>query len=134
MAKTNATTQAPLANVKKIDLARPIYQQVTAPGYDLMGKTARRVFIDRCVAELAMGEKGANTYFQNLKSEAETGVTYPYAKSAKNETAAPAPTHAQVATAEGQVLAQLQMLSTGMNKLNRQMTALQKQVAAGAAH
>lgn len=133
MAKTNATTPATDTNVKKIDLARPIYQEVTAKGFDLQGKTARRVFIDRCVAELGMGEKGANTYFQNLKSEATTGDLYPYAKSTAKATPAPAPTKAEVQGAEGQVLAQLQMLSQGMNKLNREVNNLRKEVRASAA-
>lgn len=132
MAKTApATTQTAPASAKKIDLARPIYREVTAKGYDLGEfKSARRAFIDRVGKELGMSDKAANTYFQNLKSEAETGNLYPYSTSKANAT--PAPTKAGVQAAEGTVMAQLAQITTGMNRLNRQLREVSKQVAAGA--
>lgn len=61
----------------KMELARPIFKEVTAEGAVLPeGKTARATFIARAVAEIGLTDKGAATYYQNLTKEAKGQPLY----------------------------------------------------------
>lgn len=71
--KTNAAEQtntAPVAKAPtKMDLAKVIYDEVFAPGYDLKGHSQRKNFIDRVIAEVPGATKNlANTYYQNISN------------------------------------------------------------------
>lgn len=73
---TNVEAAAPIVvepkAPSKMELARPIFKEVTAEGVVLPeGKTARATFIARAVAEISLTEKGAATYYQNLTKEAK---------------------------------------------------------------
>ena len=75
-----ANTVTPVAVVKapsKMDLARPIFIEVTAVDYELPeGKTARHTFIARSQEEAGLTPKGAATYWQNLTKEAKGEPLY----------------------------------------------------------
>lgn len=123
-----ATTQpaTPVKAPTKMELAAPIYEQILAMSAEqLGGKTPRRVFMDRCAAELGMGAAGANTYFQNLKNEHAGEGRYKYAPA--SQTAAPAPAGAQ--SEAGDVAQELKQLRTQVSTLNRTVKQLVKATA-----
>lgn len=65
-------TVTPLVTKTKIEMARGIADQIRAADYvPAEGSSPRKDFISRCVKELEMTEKGASTYWQNLRNEAE---------------------------------------------------------------
>lgn len=137
MARTATTpTVAPAAPVKtetKMQRAAKIYDEIIALGADkLDGKTPRRLFMDRCVAELQMGEKGANTYFQNLKNEKNGEGRYKYAPAsqAAGANATPAPTAEPGSSAD--MAQELKQLRTQVTTLNRTVKQVLKAVAAPA--
>lgn len=136
MAKTQVTTktQAPVAPVvadktaTKMERAKPIFEAVMKLGEDkLAGKTHRAIFIERAIAELDMKAAGANTYFQNLKNEANGEGRYKYSPGSKAE-AAPTP----IAQTGDPVLDAIHELGTKVTALNRRVTALTKAQAAHA--
>lgn len=56
-------TVTPLVTKTKIELARAIADEIRHEGYvPTEGSSPRKDFINRCVAELEMTEKGASTY------------------------------------------------------------------------
>lgn len=125
MAKTTATTQTPAPSVPekaetKMERAAPIFREVMAmTEAQLGGKTHRRVFMDRAIAELDMKQAGANTYFQNLKNEAEGQGRYKYAPASQAPTVA--------ATQSGDpVLDAINKLGTQVSTLNRTVKRLEK--------
>lgn len=73
------------AKVKKIDLARVLYQEIFARGYDLKGKTQRTVFMERAQKEQGLSKHCAGTYYQNLTNEANGKPLYKYNKPAKKK-------------------------------------------------
>lgn len=128
MAKTQVTTPvtpaaAPEKAPTKMERAAPIFKAVMAmTEAQLGGKTHRRVFMDRAIAELDMKAAGANTYFQNLKNEAEGEGRYKYSPASS----APAP----AAAASGDpVLDALNKLGTQITTLNRTVKRLEKAAA-----
>jgi hypothetical protein len=141
MAKTQVTTSnaqptatpqaaAPAPHKeKKIDLAKPIFDRVMAmTAEQLGGKTPRRVFMDLAATELDMGERGANTYFQNLKNEAEGKGRYPYSPSSKAPTAQAAPIDpANVSL--GDVMQAVQVLGTQVSQLNKTVRKQDRTIA-----
>lgn len=126
MAKTNVATTQTQPKETKMAQARRIYDEIHSKGYDLAGLTPRREFINRAAAELGMAQAGANTYFQNLKNEDEGKGRYAYSPTS------PAPTkeskEAGQSIPEGDVFAQLQILTTSVNRLNRQLDRMQRQL------
>lgn len=138
MAKTQVTTPAKNAPVAaapaaapekaltKMQRAEPIFKAVMAMTPEqLGGKTHRRVFMDRAIAELDMKQAGANTYFQNLKNEADGEGRYKYSPAST----APA---APVAESGDPVLDAINKLGTRVTELNRTVKRLDKAIAAGA--
>lgn len=133
MAKTTATTQSPATTPPvadkaetKMERAAPIYHEIMAmTEAQLGGKTRRRLFMDRAIAELDMKQAGANTYFQNLKNEAEGKGRYAYAPASQ------APT-VQVAQSGDPVLDAINKLGTQVSTLNRTVKRLEKAASAGA--
>lgn len=129
MAKTQVTTPAPqsvapASKEKKIDAAQRIFDRVMkmTPA-ELDNKTPRRVFMNLASVELGMGERGANTYFQNLKNEAEGKGRYPYSPSSKKpEVQTTDLEHASL----GDVLAEVRQLGTKVTALNRQVNKIAK--------
>lgn len=138
MARTTATTQptapvaAPVKAPTKMELAAPIYEQILAMSAEqLGGKTPRRMFMDRCAAELGMGAAGANTYFQNLKNEKNGEGRYKYAPASQAAANTPAPA-AQGSDAPSDVAQELKQLRTQVSTLNRTVKQVLKAVAAPA--
>lgn len=134
MAKTQATTKPTAASetpseVKqtKMERAAVIYDEIIKLSDDqLGGKTPRRLFMDRCVAELQMGEKGANTYFQNLKNEKEGKGRYAYAPASQAASSQPA------SQGGDPILEALAKLGTQVSTLNRTVKRLEKASSAHA--
>lgn len=89
MNTTNETTQKPQT---KMDIARALFAQVNARGYDLQGATQRGAFGKLAVAA-GLSIHCANTYYQNLSNQARGGKLYKYNN-----------TKAAVKAAEAQVL------------------------------
>lgn len=80
---TNAVDTAAAAAVQpakapsKMELSRPIFNEVTASDFVLPeGKTARAEFIRRAQEEAGCTPAGAATYWQNLSNEAKGGKLY----------------------------------------------------------
>lgn len=96
-AKSNASAPAapaatlpnnvtPLVTKTKIEMARDIANEIRHEGYvPKEGSSPRKDFINRCVAELEMTEKGASTYWQNLRNEADGSGLYKNAKPGTGE-------------------------------------------------
>lgn len=142
MAKTQVTTQpakttsagkgaaapakaaAPAAPEKaptKMERAAPIFKEVMAMTEEqLGGKTHRRVFMDRALAELDMKPAGANTYFQNLKNESNGEGRYKYTPASQT------PANAAPAETGDPVLDAVQKLGTQVSTLNRTLKQLAK--------
>lgn len=127
MAKT-ATTKTPVAPPvvekaeTKMQRAAPIFNDIMKLTEEqLGGKTRRGLFMERAIAELEMKPAGANTYFQNLKNEAEGQGRYKYSPGSKAETA-PVP----VATSGDPVLDAIAKLGTQVSTLNRTVKTLVK--------
>lgn len=85
------TAQAP-ANVTalvpktKIEMARVLFDKINHEGYEAAeGSSPRKDFILQCVNELGMTEKGASTYWQNLRNEDAGDGRYKNAKPATGE-------------------------------------------------
>lgn len=87
MTNTNAaapaTTEAKAPT--KMDLARPLFNEIYAKGYKLSEgcKSQRAEFIKRGQAELGLTKNGAATYFQNLTNESRGEPTYKYGSKKK---------------------------------------------------
>lgn len=64
----------------KMELARDLFAEVFAKGYNLDGKSQRQVFITRAINEIGLSKAGANTYFQNLSNESRGEPLYKYNK------------------------------------------------------
>lgn len=130
-ATTKATTTPVAAPVvatgkepTKMERAAPIFKAVMEMTEEQRaGKTPRRIFMDRAIAELGMGAAGANTYFQNLKNEGNGEGRYKYAPASQ------APTVAPQAGAENPVAAELHALRTSVTALNRTVNKLVKAAA-----
>lgn len=133
MAKTQVTTPAktspvvaaaaPEKALTKMERAAPIFKEVMAmTEAQLGGKTHRRVFMDRAIAELDMKQAGANTYFQNLKNEDNGEGRYKYTPASQ----APAPQ----AESGDPVLDAIAKLGTQVSTLNRTVKRLEKAQAA----
>lgn len=61
----------PLVTKSKIDMARGLFDKINHEGYEpAEGSSPRKDFIAQCVADLGMTEKGASTYWQNLRNDA----------------------------------------------------------------
>lgn len=76
----------PLVTKTKIEMARDIANEIRAEGYvPTEGSSPRKDFITRCVVELEMTEKGASTYWQNLRNEADGSGLYKNAKPGTGE-------------------------------------------------
>lgn len=71
--------------MSKIESAKAIYQRVIEPDFNPHGKSLRAAFIEIAMNELEMTHSGANTYFQNLKNEMETGERYKYRSASKSK-------------------------------------------------
>lgn len=85
MSKDNAaqTQQSQAAEApkapSKMALAKVIYDEVFAPGYDLDGKSQRYRFIERVMAEVPNASKNlANTYYQNISNMKRGKALYAY--------------------------------------------------------
>lgn len=132
---TNAsknTTEAPVT--KKIDQAKALFDKIMDPKFVLPeGKSHRGLFMEQAMAEIGLSKSGANTYFQNLKNEAETGDRYKYApKSTANTSNV---TRGQVKAAEGEAVdtaQELHALKTEITKLNRTVNKLLRSQAQAA--
>lgn len=77
--------------MNKRERSEAIYAEITAEGYDLKGQTPRKTFIDRCVMEAGMTEKGAATYYRNAKVKAEGGKVPNYYEAKRKQTTEAAP-------------------------------------------
>jgi hypothetical protein len=103
MTNTNAQNTATTKTPSKMDLARPIFNEIYAPGYKLSEgvKSQRAEFIKRAQAEIGMTANGAATYFQNLSNQAKGDPLYKYnGKKKAAEQTTEAPTVGEVKTAE----------------------------------
>ncbi|MNC44523.1 hypothetical protein D3C75_934340 [compost metagenome] len=81
-----ASNVTPLVTKTKIEMARAIADEIRHEGYvPLAGSSPRKDFINRCVAELEMTEKGASTYWQNLRNESSGEGLYKNAKAPTGE-------------------------------------------------
>ncbi|MNB75797.1 hypothetical protein D3C75_224540 [compost metagenome] len=87
--------------VTKMDLARVLFKEIFTRGYDLKGKTQRKTFIDRAMAEQGLSKHCAGTYYQNLTNEANGQPLYKYNKNKPKKVV----TKAEVATMTEQLLA-----------------------------
>ena len=66
-----------------MNLAVNLYTTVYAEDFDLQGKTARSVFIEKAMAEIGMTKAGASTYHQNIRNKIVNGKgLYEYNKTA----------------------------------------------------
>lgn len=82
-AASNVTQLVPKT---KIEMARAIADHIRADGYvPIAGSSPRKDFINRCVVELEMTEKGASTYWQNLRNESSGDGLYKNAKAPTGE-------------------------------------------------
>lgn len=121
-----AKTAAPAAPEKaptKMERAAPIFQEVMAMTEEqLAGKTHRRVFMDRALAELDMKPAGANTYFQNLKNESNGEGRYKYTPASST----PASQAAAAPQSGDPVIDALNKLGTQISTLNRTVKTLAK--------
>lgn len=126
MAKT--TTVATTKTVSKIEQAKVLFDRIMTAKLP-EGKSHRGLFMEAAAAELGMSKAGANTYFQNLKNEADGSGRYKYAPSS-TANATGAPTKTAVTHAEGDVLAQLAALTTQATQLNKSINKLTRKIAA----
>lgn len=116
MAKSATTTASPAPS--KMERAKKLYQEITSKPCP-EGKTYRGIFQARA-HEINLSAAAANTYFQNLKSEAEGKGRYPYSSSTqRNQT--PAEAAAPMSEAE-----HIKKLETQVSKLNRTVNKLAK--------
>ena len=108
MAKTQPAATTPV--VTKMALARKLYAEVMAKAAP-EGKTHRGIFMERAET-IGLSSKAANTYFQNIKGEHDSGAVQ----------AAPANPAESLRN-------QVKTLQTAASDLNKQINALAKQVA-----
>lgn len=81
-----ASNVTPLVTKTKIEMARAIADEIRHEGYvPAEGSSPRKDFINRCVTELEMTEKGASTYWQNLRNESSGDGLYKNAKAPTGE-------------------------------------------------
>ena len=72
-----SATVTQLVPKSKIDMARGIFDKINHEGYKpVEGSSPRKDFIAQCVSELGMTDKGASTYWQNLRNEASGEPLY----------------------------------------------------------
>lgn len=70
----------------KMNQAEVVFQQVSAEGFDLQGKTVRAAFVEKAMAEVGLSKAGASTYYQNLRNKHVNGKNlYEYNKTAKKD-------------------------------------------------
>ena len=82
-APATVTTLVPKS---KIDMASGIFDKMHAADYvPTEGSSPRKDFILACVNELGMTEKGASTYWQNLRNKADGHGLYKNAKPGTGE-------------------------------------------------
>lgn len=106
--------------MSKIESAKRIYQRVMDPEFNAHGKSLRAAFIELAVAELAMTQSGANTYFQNLKNEAETGQRYKYRSPTKSKQQDMRVPQDPATAALDKVQAQLRLINRNIKHLMKQ--------------
>lgn len=95
VAPKHTATVTPLVTKTKIDMARDIAGEIRAADYQPKeGSTPRKDFINRCVTELEMTEKGASTYWQNLRNESSGDGLYKNSKAPTGEPRGRKPDHA----------------------------------------
>lgn len=83
--QTTATVTT-LVPKSKIDMASGVFDKMHAADYvPAEGSSPRKDFILACVNELGMTEKGASTYWQNLRNKADGHGLYKNAKPATGE-------------------------------------------------
>lgn len=80
------TAQAQAKAPSKMERAKALYAEVFSKGYDLEGKSQRKVFTERAMAEIGLTKNGANTYFQNLSNANRGQALYKYNKAAPKST------------------------------------------------
>lgn len=81
-----ASNVTPLVTKTKIEMARAIADEIRHEGYvPTEGSSPRKDFISRCVTELEMTEKGASTYWQNLRNESSGDGLYKNSKAPTGE-------------------------------------------------
>lgn len=98
MAENNAAATVEQKAPNKMSRCRAIFNEIRAEGYALPeGKSPRKNFIERSIAEVEVSEACATTYYNNLQREAKGGKLYVPAKKAA--------TVAQVQGAEAEALA-----------------------------
>lgn len=72
-----SATVTQLVPKSKIDMARGIFDKINHADYkSAEGSSPRKDFIAQCVSELGMTDKGASTYWQNLRNEASGEPLY----------------------------------------------------------
>lgn len=82
---TSATVTA-LVPKSKIDMARELFNTIIHGAYKpVEGSSPRKDFIAKCVSDLEMTEKGASTYWQNLRNEDSGDGLYKNAKAPTGE-------------------------------------------------
>lgn len=116
-ATSNVTQLVPKT---KIEMARSIADEIRHEGYvPTAGSSPRKDFINRCVVELEMTEKGASTYWQNLRNESSGEGLY---KNAKAPTGEPRGRKPDIAGRLQKAAAKVSRLQT---KVDEDMKALQ---------
>ena len=83
--QTSATVTA-LVPKSKIDMARELFNTIIHGDYKpAEGSSPRKDFIAKCVSDLEMTEKGASTYWQNLRNEDSGDGLYKNSKAPSGE-------------------------------------------------
>lgn len=117
--KTTTATVTDIAVAKKIDLARKVFAEITAPSYVAPeGSSPRAEFIKACVNDLKMTDSGASTYWQNLNTEAKGGKLYKHAKPA---TGAPRGRRADGSREIKKAAARVQVLSDRVQRTSAEL-------------
>lgn len=116
-----ASNVTALVTKSKIDMAKDLFAEISGDNYTPAdGSSPRKDFISRCVSELDMTEKGASTYWQNLRNDAKGEGMYKNGKQPTGEPRGRKPDH------NGRLLkaaAKVQRLQT---KVDTDLKALQE--------
>lgn len=113
--------------MSKIESAKKIYQRVMDPEFNPHGKSLRAAFIEIAMQELDMSHSGANTYFQNLKNEMETGERYKYRSASKQK-------DRDMQQPQDPTAAAFDRVQTQLRTINRNIRQLMKQQEAASSH
>lgn len=134
MAKKSNTAATATAQKEptKMELAKGLYGRVTAKAAP-EGSSHRGIFIEMAMQEIGLSKAGANTYFQNLKSEAAGEGRYPYSPAsratAENQTQPTRRPGRPSTRSKVDVKSELDALSTMATELNKRINTIAKQVA-----